>query len=153
MPSTYSQIYVHLIFAVMFKNSLLHPRLNHSLFGYMKAIIKNYNQELLAINGSNDHVHLLLKLRPDMNLSDLVRDLKSYSTKWINISGLNKERFRWQTGYGAFSVSHCEMEEVKRYIHQEERRHKQERFLNEYKRLLKDHEVAYEDAWIFREPE
>jgi REP element-mobilizing transposase RayT len=151
MPSTYTQLYVHLIFAVMFKNSQIQPRWRDSLFLYLNAIIKNHHQELLEINGSTDHIHLLLKIKTDLNLSALVRDLKSYSTKWVNISNYNEERFRWQTGFGAFSVGHGSLKKTKEYIQNEGIRHNRERFLEEYKRLLKAHEVPYQAAYIFRE--
>lgn len=150
MPSTYTQIYLHLIFAVMFEKSQISPEWEKLLYHYLHGILRNQGQELLAIGGANDHIHLLVEVKSDLNLSWLIRDLKSCSTKWINISGLNAEKFRWQTGFAAFSVGFTLVPQVKAYISREKERHKRESFLQEYGRLLDAHEIAYDERYIYR---
>ena len=116
MASTYSQIYIQVVFAVQGRQNLLHPDWRAEVFKYMCGIIKNKRQKPIIVNGVSDHVHAFIGLKPVMALSDLVRDIKNNSTNFINDNHWVKGRFCWQEGYGAFSYSHSQIPYVYNYI-------------------------------------
>src|SRR5215207_9457590 len=105
MADTYSQIYYHVVFAVRNRESLVTPALKDDLYRYISGIISSQQQRLLIINGMPDHVHILMSCTPNMNLSNLVKEIKEHSTKFINERKIIRGRFYWQAGFGAFSVS------------------------------------------------
>ena len=103
----------------------------------------------MIINGMPDHVHILISTKPDCNLSDLVRDIKSNSTKWMNKTGLIKSKFAWQNGFGAFTVSQSQLKKVIRYIENQEQHHNSKSFKEEYVDFLKAYQIDYEERYIF----
>jgi len=103
----------------------------------------------MIINGMPDHVHMLIGTKPDCNLSDLVRDIKSNSTKWINETGLIKSKFSWQNGFGAFTVSQSQLKKVIRYIENQEQHHSSKSFKEEYVDFLKAYQIDYDEEYIF----
>src|SRR5919206_1046361 len=103
MANTYTQIYIQVVFAVSGRLSLIRHEYKEEIYKYITGIARNDGHKLIAINGMPDHVHILLGLKPEMALSDLVRDIKSNSTKFINERRLAQGKFCWQEGYGAFS--------------------------------------------------
>ena len=105
MANTYTQLYVHLVFTVKGRSNLISTRWKEDLYKYITGIITNEKQKLMIINGMPDHLHLLIGLKPDCNLSDLMRTIKANSSKWINENRFVVGKFQWQTGFGAFSVS------------------------------------------------
>lgn len=149
MPNTYTQITIHLIFAVKNRENLLKKSIRPELFKYMSGIVKNKNHKLLAINGVPDHVHLLIGQSPTMALSDLVRDIKNNSSKFINQKKLVVGKFRWQTGYGAFSYSRSQRPNVIKYIENQEEHHKVKTFREEYLEILQKFDVEYDSEYIF----
>jgi putative transposase len=106
MPNTYTQMYVHVIFAVKRRESLITPKLRENLYAYITGITKKKDQKLISINGMPDHIHLLIGFKPDCNLSELIRDIKANSSKWINQNDFLKNKFEWQSGFGAFTIGH-----------------------------------------------
>ena len=116
MANTYTQIYIHVVFAVEGRQSLVQPEHNAELQKYIAGILSGQNQKLIAINNLPDHLHLLIGLRPDSSLSDLVRDVKAGSSKFINEKRWVMGRFSWQEGFGAFSYSRSQLGTVIRYI-------------------------------------
>ena len=105
MANTYTQIHLHLIFAVRFRASIIRSSWKDELYKYITGIIKNNHHKLICINGMPDHIHILIGMRPVQSLSELMQDIKSCSSKWINQKRLVKGRFEWQEGFGAFSYS------------------------------------------------
>ena len=106
MANTYTQIYIHVVFAVQARQCLIRPEFKDELQKYMTGIVTNNGQKLIAINNMPDHFHILIGLKPDMALSDLVRDIKAGSSGFINDKGWVRGRFGWQEGFGAFSYAH-----------------------------------------------
>ena len=104
---------------------------------------------MISINSVRDHVHLLVSMRPDSALSDLVRDIKSDSSKFINEKRWVQGLFRWQEGFGAFSRSRAEMSCVARYIENQEEHHRKSAFREEYIKILNEFEVDYNDKYLF----
>ncbi len=111
-PNTYSQLYIQVIFAVKGRNSLIHSTWEAELYKYLTGIVQKKEQKLLAINGMPNHVHILIGMKPNCSLSDLVRELKKSSNAFIKEKGFVKGNFQWQEGFGAFSYSHSALDNV-----------------------------------------
>jgi|SRR6056297_1676584 len=149
MANTYSQITIHFIIAVQERASLLKKRYREELLKYMSGIIKNKGQKVLTINGVDDHMHILIGLSPAMAPSDLIRDIKNNSTKFINNKNWFTGKFKWQDGYGAFSYSKSQRPKIIQYIENQEKHHKQATFKEEYLNILNKFEVDFDDKYIF----
>ena len=150
MPNTYTQIYIHIVFAVEHRDRLIHSSFKDELLKYITGIIQNRGHKLLAINSMPDHVHIFTGLNPANAISDLVRDIKKPSTDFINEKGWLKGKFKWQSGYGAFSYSHSQIDSVVKYIINQEKHHKRITFKEEYIKILKSFSVKYEDVYLFK---
>jgi len=150
MANTYSQIYIQIVFAVESRQNLIDPEHNDELQKYITGIVSAQRQKLIAINIMPDHVHLLIGQRPDSSLSNLVGDIKSGSTNFINRKRWVKGRFNWQEGFGAFSYSRSQLDMVVRYIKNQQRHHRTRSFHDEYVRLLDKFSVPYEERYIFK---
>ena len=149
MADTYTQLYFHIVFAVKSRARLIEKSWKDDLNKYITGIISNKSQKLMIINGMPDHVHMLISTKPDCNVSDLVRDIKSNSTKWINKTGLMKSKFAWQNGFGAFTVSQSQLNKVIRYIENQEQHHSSKSFKEEYVDFLKAYQIDYDEEYIF----
>src|SRR5919109_4248329 len=132
MAGTYSQINIQVVFAVKGRQNLLQKPWREEVFKYMCGIIKNKGHKPIIVNGVSDHVHAFIGLRPVMALSELVRDIKNNSTNFINDNKWVKGKFGWQEGYGAFSYSYSQIENVYHYILNQEKQHAQQKFKDEY---------------------
>ena len=124
MANTYTQIHIQFVFAVKYRDGLIHSSFKEELYQYISGIIKANNQKLLAINGMSDHIHILIGMRPTQSISELMQIIKANSSKWINEKKFLKVRFEWQEGYGAFSYSKSHVQNVIKYIQNQEERHK-----------------------------
>jgi REP element-mobilizing transposase RayT len=150
MANTYTQIYLHVVFAVEGRQSLIKPEHNDELQKYITGIVSGQKQKLIAINNMPDHLHLLVGLRPDSSLSDLVRDIKANSSKFINEKHWVMGRFSWQEGFGAFSYSRSQLGAVIRYIENQQKHHAKKSFREEYVALLEKFGVEYDPRYIFK---
>jgi REP element-mobilizing transposase RayT len=151
MADTYSQIYIHLVFAVQGRYNLIQKEWKDRLYKYISKIVSSKNQKLFAINGPGNHIHLLISLRPDCNLSELVRDIKANSSRWINEQKLVTGNFNWQKGYGAFSLGHSQLGKIIPYIQNQEEHHRVKTFREEYIGFLKAYGIEYKHEYIFME--
>ncbi len=149
MANTYTQIYIQVVFAVQGRQSLIHNNRKEELYKYMTGIVRKQGQKLIAINGVSDHAHLLIGLKPDMALSDLVREIKASSSKFINENGWVKGRFQWQEGFGGFSYGHSQLDSVIRYIGRQEQHHRSRTFKSEYMTLLRKFDIAFSERYVF----
>ena len=150
MANTFSQIYIQIVFAVSGRMSLITQDFKEELHKYITGIVRNKGQKLISINGMSDHLHILIGLRPAMALADLVRDIKSDSSDWVNRKRFVRGRFAWQEGYGAFSYGHSQLDTVIRYIQNQERHHKRRSFKDEYVGLLKKFEIEFKEEYVFK---
>ena len=116
MANTYTQIYIHIVLAVQGRQNLIRREYNDELQKYMTGIVSGQGQKLLAINNMPDHFHILIGQRPNVALSDLVRNIKAGSSGLINDRRWVAGRLSWQQGFGAFSYSHSQLSTVIRYI-------------------------------------
>ena len=150
MANTFSQIYIQTVFAVSGRMSLITNNYKEELYKYITGIVRNKGQKLLQINGMSDHVHILIGLRPAMAIADLVRDIKSDSSDWINRRKPAPGKFAWQEGYGAFSYGHSQLDTIIRYIQNQDRHHKRRSFREEYLTLLKKFEIEFKEEYVFK---
>jgi REP element-mobilizing transposase RayT len=153
MANTYTQIHIQAVFAVKYRQGTIQKDWKDELYKYITGIVRENDHRLLAINGMPDHVHVFFGMRPTQSLSDLLQVIKANSSKWINERGFVIGRFEWQLGYCAFSYSRSEIPDVIAYIRNQEAHHQKRSLLDEYKNLLTEFAVEYDDRYIFKELE
>lgn len=151
MANTYSQLYIQIVFAVKGRQNLISSRWKNELYKYITGIVTNENQKLIVINGMPDHIHILIGLKPNKALSDLVRDIKANSSRFINEKRWINGKFEWQSGFGAFTYGHSQLTNVINYIQNQEEHHKTKTFREEYIGFLKAFEIDYKDEYVFEE--
>jgi len=149
MANTYSQVYLHFVFTVKGKQNLLLPKHNDELQKYITGIVQNRNQKLLAINNVTDHMHLFVGFGTTITMADFMEEVKAISSKFINTKGWVKGRFEWQRGYGVFSYSRSQIDDVIKYIMNQQEHHKKQSFKEEYIDLLKKFEIEYDEKYLF----
>ena len=148
MSSTYSQIYIQVVFAVKGRQSLIRSDWEESLYRYTTGIVQTKEQKLLAINGMPDHIHVLIGMKANCCLSDLVREVKKSSNEFIRANNYC-HNFYWQDGFGAFSYSHSQLTTVINYILKQKEHHKKRTFKEEYLELLEKFEVEFMEERLF----
>src|ERR1043165_6020186 len=134
----FSQLFVQLVFAVKHREAMITPELESRLYPYIAAIINKRKHEVIAIGGVEDHIHILVCLHPSQSISDLVRDIKTNSSHWINEERLTSKRFAWQTAYGAFTYSKSQVPQVKQYVLNQKEHHKKKSFKEEILHILSE---------------
>ncbi len=149
MSGTFSQIYIQTVFAVQGRESLIQPEWEENLYRYITGIVQNKEQKMLAINGMSDHIHFLIGMKPTCSLSDLIREIKKSSNDYIKENKFTKFMFNWQQGYGAFSYSHSQLDNVIAYIMNQKEHHKKKTFKDEYIDFLKKFNVPFEERYLF----
>jgi putative transposase len=149
MVGTYSQIYIQAVFAVKGRENLIHRIWRDELFKYISGIITAKQHKAIIVNGVSDHVHCFIGLKPNMAVSDLMRDVKNNSSRFINERGFVKGKFQWQEGYGAFSHSHSQIERVYNYILNQEVHHQKQTFEQEYLEFLTEYEIEHRPEFLF----
>lgn len=149
MAGTYSQIYIQVVFAVNGRENLISRDWKEELHKYISGIITRKGQKSIIVNGMPDHIHSFMGLKPSMCISDLVRDVKNNSSKFINDRNLVNGKFSWQQVYGVFSYSHSQIEQVQDYILNQEKHHHVKTFKEEYMDLLNKFQIDYNDLFVF----
>jgi REP element-mobilizing transposase RayT len=152
MANTYSKIYLQFVFAVKYRKAVLDKSIQHQVHGVIGRLINESDGKTLIVNGVEDHVHCLLSLKPTIAPSDLMKIVKSKSSKYINDNNLTKNRFEWQDGFGVFSYGHSQIDMIYNYILNQEEHHRQKTFLDEYLSFLKAFDIDYNELYVFHEP-
>ncbi len=150
MANTYTQIYIQVVFAVQGRYNLIPKQHKEELHKYITGIIRNKNQKLIAINSMPDHIHIFIGMKPDIALSDLVRDIKNNSSRFINEKRWMRGKFNWQEGFGGFSYGHSQIDAVVRYIQSQEKHHARRTFKEEYLELLEKFNIDYNEKYLFK---
>ena len=140
---------IQIIFAVKGRQSLINPSWEERLFQYVTQIVQNKGQKILAINGMPDHIHLLIGMKPDCRISDLVREIKKSSNSFINQNKLVKGKFSWQSGYGVFSYGSSQKDKIVRYIMNQKEHHRKMVFRDEYRSFLEKFEIDFQEKYLF----
>ena len=149
MANTYTQLNIHGVFSVKGRGNFLLDSFRPDLFKYISGILKNINQFPLAVNGYKDHIHIFFELHPSSSVSDVLQAVKANSSKWINEQKFLRGKFNWQSGFGAFSYSRSQRDNVINYILKQEEHHARKTFKDEYLDLLHKFEIEYKDAYVF----
>ena len=149
MPHSYCCLLYHLVFSTKDRRPDLTVDIRQRVFTYTGGIIRSEKGILLTIGGTEDHVHLLARLRQDRALSEQLRDIKSRSSRWIHETFPDKKAFGWQGGYGAFAVSPSQVRHVQKYIENQESHHRKMDFRTEFLRILEKHGVEYDERYIW----
>lgn len=150
MAGTFTKIYYHLVFSTKDRTPLLVKDQKTDVYKYICGIIKSEGGFVYAIGGTGDHIHILCALTPKKSLSEMLQRIKGHSSKWINLQFGNNQKFKWQSGYGVFTVSHSQVEAVKEYVQNQETHHKKMTFKEEFELLLKKHEVEFKEEFIWK---
>ena len=149
MPQSLSQLYVHLIFSTKHREPLLLSPVREAAHTYLAAVLNNQDSPALKVGGMTDHVHALFRLSKNLALAKVVEEVKTSSSKWVKTQGRRLPNFHWQSGYGAFSVSAADVEEVVEYITQQETHHRVASFQEELRKLLDAHGIAYDERYVW----
>lgn len=147
MSHTAGNIVVHLIFSTKGRREFLTPEIRADLFPYLGGIVREMHDTALIINGTADHVHMLIRVRPAQAVAEVARIVKTNSSRWARAKW--KMEFAWQTGYGVFSVSESSVAAVSRYIAEQDEHHKKRNFQQEFVAFLKKNKVAYDERYIW----
>ena len=151
MANTYSQVYVQCVFAVKYREAKIKQEWKKNLLGVIGNLINEEGCKTIIVNGVEDHVHCFLGLKPSVSISNLMKVTKAKSSKYINDHNLTNKRFEWQEGYGVFSYGHSQINNVYRYISNQERHHNKQSFREEYLAFLEQFEVPYDERYIFND--
>jgi len=149
MANTYSQIYLHIIFAVQNRQCLVPQKHKEELHKYFSGLITNRGSKMLAVNCMPDHTHIFIGYKPTLSIPELVKEIKVASNQFINRKRWINGRFRWQEGYGAFSYSHSQLSVVMNYVKNQEKHHQKSTFKAEYIRFLNRFNISYESEFLF----
>jgi len=149
MANTYTQIYIQIVFAVKGRQNLIQKKHREELHKFINGIVANRGQKLFAVFAMPDHVHLLVSISPNILVSDLVRDIKAGSSKFIKGNNWVLGTFNWQEGYAAFSYSKSQVDIVAKYILNQEEHHKKKTFKEEYLDFLHKFDIEYDDKYVF----
>ena len=148
-PGTFTQIYVQLVFAVQNRDAILTKNIRNRVFEYMSGTITNQKHKSIIVNGTSNHVHILLGLNPSISVSDTVHDIKRSSSLFINNEKLCTGRFSWQEGYGGFTYSRSQISDVYNYIENQESHHRKRTFREEYTDFLINNELEFDQQFLF----
>ncbi|MBS1632806.1 MAG: IS200/IS605 family transposase [Ferruginibacter sp.] len=151
MANSYSQIYLQAVFAVKYRAAVLDKTWQPKLQGVIGNLINETGCKTIIVNGVEDHMHCFLGLKPVVSVSDLMQVIKGKSSKYINVHNLTKEQFEWQPGYGIFSYSQRDIDQIYNYVKGQEAHHQKQSFKDEYLELLKEFEVGYDEQYLFEE--
>jgi putative transposase len=152
MANTYTQMHVHIVTAVKYRRSLIDRSFQDRLHDYLGGILRNHGHKPLQINSEPDHLHALIGMSPTQSASDMMRILKGDSSAWLNKTIFDTKQFAWQTGYGLFHLSKDRVPYVASYIHNQEAHHRKICFADEYRQLLTDAGIEFDERYLFHDP-
>jgi len=151
MPNTYTQLYIQYVFAVKYREAVLSTDWDEEMRKYITGIFETNGHKMLAINNVADHIHIFGGLNPRQSISDLMRLTKCDSSEWINKRKLTKHKFHWQESYGAFSYHQSDIDRIVKYVMNQQEHHKTVSFPIEYRSILDEFKIIYEDKYLFHD--
>ena len=149
MAQTLSKIYLHIVFSTKNRKNLIDKDIEMRLYAYVSELSKEINCNVLAIGGTENHLHVLSTISRNISVSDYVKKIKSGSSGWIKSQSIKYNSFYWQNGYGVFSVSESMLERTKNYIFNQKSHHRKISFKDEYLRLLDKHQIGYDENFLW----
>ncbi len=148
---SFTQLNYHIVFSTKHRRPAIDVDLQSRLYEYLGGTIRSRKGQSIEIGGTRDHVHILTKLSPTLAIADVIRDLKSNSSKWISELPDTRFPFEWQKGYSAFTVSYSQIDAVQRYIRGQEEHHRTKSFQEEYEEFLKRHNIEFRLEYLFED--
>ena len=148
MPATHLSLYYHLIFCTKRHSPCIHESWEGRLYEYLGGIIRKLSGATEEIGGTSDHVHILASFKGNYSLSEIMRDIKANSSKWLHRS-IDNRFWGWQDGYGAFTVSRRDIEATRRYIREQKEHHRKTSFKDEYINILQQCGIAYDERYLW----
>ena len=148
MADTYTQLLLQFVFTVHRRKNLITEDIRVPLEKYLTGVAQSKGHRLIAIYCMPDHTHILLGLRPHQSISDLARDLKSNSSRWLNDRDDIPFRFEWQAGYGAFTYSNARLQQMINYVLNQPQHHSKQTFKDEYIEMLEDADIDFDLKYI-----
>jgi REP element-mobilizing transposase RayT len=149
MAGTYTNLLYHLVFSTKERVPLIGRELQPDLYAYLGGIVRGEGGILLEVGGMPDHVHLLARIKPIASVSEMLRQIKANSSKWVNEEKFKMRKFAWQDGYAAFSVSESQVSALRRYIREQEQHHRGQSYQDEFRALLDRHGIAYDERYLW----
>ena len=149
MPQSFGSIQMHVVFSTQSREPLIIPEIAQRLYEYIGGTLRGNKCSLLAAGGVPDHVHLLVSMSRELSVADLVRLMKSNSSRWIHDTFSKLHGFAWQAGYGAFSVSYSQLEGVKKYIAGQAEHHRTKTFQEEFRSFLRAHDLEWDEKYVW----
>ena len=149
MAHSYTNILIHYIFSTKNREKIMTSELQERLWPYMGGISRENNMKALAIGGIEDHVHLLISLPATLSIARAIQLIKGGSSKWVHDTFPNHNNFKWQEGYGAFSISISHKEDTIAYINTQKEHHRKKSFQEEYVSFLKKHGIDYDERYVW----
>jgi len=151
MANTYTQIYIHYVFVVQNRLSLIQENWKTQLYKYMNGIVEQQGHKPFAINGMPDHVHILVSMNPTQAPSELMFHIKRSSSLWINENRFVTGKFSWQEGFGAFSYGKSQIPDIAQYIENQQHHHHKRTFQEEYLEFLEIFGIEYDERYVFKQ--
>ena len=149
MAQSLSSVLIHLVFSTKNREPFITAEVESELHSYMAKIFRELKSTSLAIDGTNDHVHVLFSLARVITIADLVEEVKTSSSKWIKTKGREFRNFHWQRGYGAFSIGQSNVTALKHYIRSQKEHHQRVTFQDEYRKFLKAYGIDYDEKYVW----
>ncbi len=149
--STFTNLTYHVVFSTKYRRNRIVEPFRDELYSYIGGIIRGEKGHLIEIGGMPDPIHLLAGFSPTIAVSDMLRRIKSKSSKWVNDNKKLVDRFEWQTGYGAFTVSQSQSPVVRRYLQRQAEHHRERSFRDEFIELLNRHGIEFEEKYLFED--
>ncbi len=153
MANSYTQIHVQFVFAVKYRAALINDKWKERLHQYITGVFQENKHKLLQVNSMPDHIHIFIGMRPHQSISSLIQNVKTESSIWIKAQNFCSYPFAWQEGYGAFSYAKSQVDDVIRYIQNQQIHHRKETFLDEYRKFLTAFDIEWDEKYIFKELE
>jgi putative transposase len=148
MPQSFGSLHCHIVFSTKERKSFITPEVQPRLFEYIGGILRNNSSPLIAAGGMPDHMHLLVSLARTVTAADVVRTVKANSSGWMHTE-IGLPSFQWQEGYGAFAVSHSNLDQVKNYLARQAEHHRERDFKEEFLELLRRHELEWDERYVW----
>lgn len=153
MGNTYSQIFIHLVFSTKKRTPVIRQEFEEELKTYISKSAQNHQLQILAVGGTENHLHVLLIVPPKHSVSKAAQLIKGSSSKWLNDHYFDQEKFRWQRGYGAFSINKSLVPTTINYIERQKEHHSKTTYQNEFIAFLEKHNIAYDRQKLFSQPD
>ena len=149
MAQSFAQLIIHVVYSTKNREQVLTESIRNDLYNYTAGILKTIDCIPLAIGGTSDHVHVLVQMSRTISSAKMVEEMKRGASRWIKTCGAGFQGFSWQGGYGVFSVSKSQLQDVKQYISNQEEHHRKTTFQDEFRALLKKHGIAFDEQYVW----